>query len=192
MRLCIFSGSNAGRRPAYLEAARELGAGLAKAGIGVVYGGASIGLMGALADAALAEGGEVIGIIPQSLVDKEISHAGLSDLRVVGSMHERKALMGQLSDGFVALPGGLGTLEELFEVWTWAQLGHHKKPCAVLNVEGFYQGLLEFLDHVVAEAFVKQIHRDMLVVASSVDGLLAEMRAYHAPEVTKWIGRAES
>lgn len=189
MQLCIFSGSNAGRRPAYVEAARQLGAGLARAGIGVVYGGSSVGLMGAMANAALAEGGQVIGIIPQSLVDKEMSHTGLSDLRVVGSMHERKAMMSQLSDGFVALPGGLGTFEELFEVWTWAQLGHHQKPCAVLNVEGFYEGLLSFLDRVVDEAFIKKQHRDMLVVASNVDELLATLRDYRPPQVAKWIGR---
>lgn len=192
MRLCIFSGSNSGNRPAYLDAARQLGAGLAKAGIGVVYGGASVGLMGAMANAALEQGGEVIGIIPQSLVDKEISHTGLADLRIVGSMHERKAMMSQLSDGFVALPGGLGTLEELFEVWTWAQLGHHRKPCAVLNVEGFYQGLLSFLDQVVDEAFIKKQHRDMLVVASGVEELLAAIRGYRPPQTTKWIGRGEA
>jgi uncharacterized protein (TIGR00730 family) len=192
MRLCIFSGSNSGNRPAYLDAARQLGAGLAKAGIGVVYGGASVGLMGAMANAALEQGGEVIGIIPQSLVDKEISHTGLADLRIVGSMHERKAMMSQLSDGFVALPGGLGTLEELFEVWTWAQLGHHQKPCAVLNVEGFYQGLLSFLDQVVDEAFIKKQHRDMLVVASGVEELLAAIRDYRPPQTTKWIGRGEA
>lgn len=192
MRLCIFSGSNSGNRPAYLDAACQLGAGLAKAGIGVVYGGASVGLMGAMANAALEQGGEVIGIIPQSLVDKEISHSGLADLRIVGSMHERKAMMSQLSDGFVALPGGLGTLEELFEVWTWAQLGHHQKPCAVLNVEGFYQGLLSFLDRVVDEAFIKKQHRDMLVVASSVSELLAAIRDYRPPQTTKWIGRGEA
>jgi uncharacterized protein (TIGR00730 family) len=192
MRLCIFSGSNSGNRPAYLDAARQLGAGLAKAGIGVVYGGASVGLMGAMANAALEQGGEVIGIIPQSLVDKEISHTGLADLRIVGSMHERKAMMSQLSDGFVALPGGLGTLEELFEVWTWAQLGHHRKPCAVLNVEGFYQGLLSFLDQVVDEAFIKKQHRDMLVVASGVEELLAAIRDYRPPQTTKWIGRGEA
>ncbi|HEU0231496.1 MAG TPA: TIGR00730 family Rossman fold protein [Burkholderiaceae bacterium] len=192
MRLCVFSGSNAGRRPAYQGAARLLGAGLAKAGIGVVYGGSSVGLMGAMADAALAEGGEVIGIIPQSLVDKEMSHTGLSDLRVVGSMHERKAMMSQLSDGFVALPGGLGTFEELFEVWTWAQLGHHQKPCAVLNIEGFYDGLLSFLDRVVDEAFIKKQHRDMLVVASNVDELLTALHKYQPPQVTKWIRSEEA
>ncbi len=138
MRICIFSGSNPGRLPVYKEAATALGTALAKAGIGVVYGGASVGLMGAVADAALASGGEVIGVIPQSLVAKELSHKGLTELHVTASMHERKAMMADLSDGFIALPGGVGTLEELFEIWTWAQLGFHKKGVGVLNIGGFY------------------------------------------------------
>lgn len=190
LRICVFSGSNPGRKPEYVEAARELGKALAQAGIGVVYGGASVGLMGAVADAAMAAGGEVIGIIPKSLVDKEIAHPGLSDLRVVGSMHERKALMGDLSDGFVALPGGLGTLEELFEVWTWAQLGHHAKPCAVYNLGGFYDGLTQWLDHVVQEQFIKPQHRGMLIVESQPASLLKAMREYEVPTgVVKWVER---
>lgn len=187
MRLCIFSGSNAGNKPVYVEAAAQLGRTLAKQGIGVVYGGSSVGLMGAMADAALAEGGEVIGVIPQALVEKEMAHSGLADLRVVESMHQRKALMAELSDGFIALPGGIGTLEELFEVWTWAQLGYHQKPCSLLNIAGFYDGLSAFLDHVAAEAFMKQIHRGMLIMEQDIDKLLAAIQAYRAPQVTKWI-----
>ncbi len=186
-RICVFLGSNAGRRPAYREAAAALGTALAKTGIGLVYGGSSVGLMGVLADAALAAGGEVIGIIPQRLVDKEVAHLGLPDLRIVSSMHERKAQMAELSDAFVALPGGAGTLEELFEVWTWAQLGNHAKPCAVLDVEGYYRRLLDFLDHTVEEGFMRREHRDMLVRAESPGELLGKLAAYRAPTVTKWI-----
>lgn len=187
MRLCIFSGSNVGSKPVYAEAAAQLGSALAKQGIGIVYGGSSAGLMGAMADAALAQGGEVIGVIPRALVEKEMAHSGLADLRVVDSMHQRKAMMAELSDGFIALPGGIGTLEELFEVWTWAQLGYHQKPCSLLNIAGFYDGLSAFLDHVAAEAFMKQVHRGMLIVEQDIDKLLAAIQAYRAPQVTKWI-----
>ncbi|MFT0548429.1 TIGR00730 family Rossman fold protein [Allopusillimonas ginsengisoli] len=187
MRLCLFSGSSPGHQPIYAEAATRLGHVLADADIGLVYGGASVGLMGAAADAAQAHGGEVIGVIPRFLVEKEVAHNGLQDLRIVDSMHQRKALMAELSDGFIALPGGLGTLEELFEVWTWAQLGQHTKPCALLNINGFYDGLSTFLDHVVAEGFLKQVHRDMLIVEEDVATLLAVMHNYQAPPVTKWI-----
>ncbi len=189
MRLCVFSGSSSGRLPEYTAAAEELGRTLAARGIGLVYGGASVGLMGALADTALAAGGEVIGVMPRSLFEREIGHAGLTDLRVVESMHERKALMAELSDGFVALPGGAGTLEELFEVWTWAQLGHHRKPCALYNVEGYYDGLAAFLDHTVDERFVKPVHRRMLIVERDLGPLLAAIDAYEAPLVDKWIKR---
>lgn len=187
MRLCVFCGSSFGSKPIYLEMATRLGKALADQGIGLVYGGAAVGLMGAVADAALANGGEVIGVIPRSLQEKEIAHKGLTDLRVVGSMHERKALMAELSDGFIAMPGGIGTLEELFEVWTWAQLGYHRKPCALLNVDGFYNGLTSFLDNLVEEAFVKSNHRQMLIVEHEVAGLLAAIESYEAPAVTKWI-----
>jgi uncharacterized protein (TIGR00730 family) len=190
-RICVFSGSSPGQHLAYKEAATALGTLLAREGIGLVYGGASVGLMGALADAARAAGGEVIGVIPQSLVDHEIAHTGLDDLRIVGSMHERKALMAELSDAFIALPGGIGTFEELFEVWTWAQLGSHAKPCALLNVLGFYDRLLAFLDHVVAEAFLKPMHRNMLIVEQDAATLLAALRRYQPPAVTKWISREE-
>ncbi|MFT0859053.1 TIGR00730 family Rossman fold protein [Ancylobacter sp. G4_0304] len=186
-RVCVFLGSNSGNRPAYRAAATALGTALARQGLGLVYGGASVGLMGAVADAALSAGGEVIGIIPQRLVDKEVAHPGLSDLRIVQSMHQRKALMAELSDAFVALPGGVGTLEELFEVWTWAQLGGHAKPCALYNVEGYYDQLLGFLDHVVDEAFMKPAHRDMLLVAEEPGALIERLRAYQPPNVTKWI-----
>jgi uncharacterized protein (TIGR00730 family) len=172
-----------------LAAATELGTFLAKRGIGVVYGGAAIGLMGAVADAARAAGGEVIGVIPGALVELEVAHAGLEDLRIVASMHERKALMAELSDGFVALPGGIGTLEELFEVWTWGQLGSHRKPCALFNVAGYYDRLLGFLDFVADEAFLRPIHRNMLLVAETAAGLLDQLENYCAPPETKWIDR---
>jgi len=191
MRLCVFCGASKGNDPAYLEAATELGTALAGAGIELVYGGAAIGLMGAVADAALAAGGVVRGVIPQALVDKEIAHRGLTELKVVGSMHERKAAMADLADGFVALPGGLGTFEELFEVWTWAQLGWHRKPCALLDVNGFYGKLAEFLDDVVARGFVQQMHRDMLVVERTPAALLAAIAAYQPPAQPKLIERSE-
>ncbi len=192
MRICIFCGSNPGRLPIYLEAATALGTALAKAGIGVVYGGASVGLMGAVADSALASGGEVIGVIPQSLVAKELSHKGLTELHVTASMHERKAMMADLSDGFIALPGGVGTLEELFEIWTWAQLGFHKKGVGVLNIGGFYDPLIAFLDHVAGERFMQPQHRGMLLVEDTPEKMIAALKAYEAPVVTKWIDRKET
>lgn len=188
-RLCVSCGSSPGRHPAYLAAAAELGTVLAKRRIGLVYGGASIGLMGAVADAARAAGGEVIGVIPRALVEFEVAHTGLADLRIVASMHERKALMAELSEGLVALPGGIGTLEELFEVWTWGQLGSHRKPCALLNVAGFYDRLLGFLDFVADEAFLRPVHREMLLVAETPDILLEKLQAYRAPPETRWISR---
>jgi len=191
MRLCVFCGSSAGQDPVYMDTARLLGETLARNGIDLVYGGASVGLMGAVADAVLAHGGHVIGVMPQALVDKEIAHRGLSDLRVVGSMHERKALMAELADGFIALPGGLGTFEELFEVWTWAQLGYHKKPCALLNVAGFYDKLASFLDDVVERGFVKPIHRAMLIVENDPAALIDAIRRYEPPKVEKWIKAGE-
>lgn len=188
-RICVFCGSSAGRDPAYRAAAVALGSLLAERSIGLVYGGAAIGLMGAVADAARAAGGEVIGVIPRALVEWEVAHTGLADLRIVASMHERKALMAELSDGFIALPGGIGTLEELFEVWTWAQLGSHNKPCALLNVRGFYDSLLGFLDFVVDAAFLKPVHRSMLLVGDTPQDLLEKIKAYRAPAETRWIGR---
>ncbi|MFM7798672.1 MAG: TIGR00730 family Rossman fold protein [Planctomycetota bacterium] len=191
-RLCVFCGANAGRDPIYREAAQALGSLLAREGIGLVYGGASIGLMGAVADGARAAGGEVIGVIPQALMKREIAHAGLADLRVVGSMHERKAMMAELSDGFIALPGGVGTLEELFEVWTWVHLGLHHKPCALLDVAGFYSGLARFLDHVDGEGFLREGVRDMLVVERDPATLLTAMRAWRAPPLPAQLTRAET
>lgn len=186
-RICVFSGSSPGRLPEYRQAATLLGHELAHAGIGLVYGGASIGLMGTVANAAREAGGEVIGVIPRSLVELEVAHAGLDDLRIVGSMHERKALMAELSDGFVALPGGIGTLEEIFEVWTWGQLGSHAKPCAFLNTRDYYTPLLRFLDHVVEEAFLKPAHRGMVLVETEPAALLRSFRSYEAPSVPKLI-----
>ncbi|MEP6686823.1 MAG: TIGR00730 family Rossman fold protein [Gemmatimonadales bacterium] len=186
-RVCVFCGSSAGRDPAYRDLTEALARTLAGQGIGIVYGGGRVGLMGALADAALGAGGEVIGVMPQALIDREIGHRGLTDLRVVGSMHERKALMAELADGFVALPGGVGTLEELFEVWTWAQLGLHTKPCGVLDADGFYAPLVSFLDHLVETGFVRPAHRAMLVAARSPEELLAAFAAYRAPTVGKWL-----
>jgi uncharacterized protein (TIGR00730 family) len=191
-RLCVFCGSNAGHDPAYRAVAVELGQFLARRGIGIVYGGGRIGLMGAVADAALVAGGEVIGVIPQALMDREIGHAGLTELRVVGSMHERKASMADLVDGFVALPGGIGTLEELFEMWTWAQLGLHRKPCGLIEVTGFFAPLLTFLDRLVMTGFVRPEHRAMLLESSSPENLLARFLAYQPPEIPKWITPAET
>jgi uncharacterized protein (TIGR00730 family) len=184
----VFCGSSRGARPSYLEAARAFGELLADSAIGLVYGGAAVGLMGALADAALARGGEVIGVIPQALVAREVAHPGLSDLRVVQSMHERKALMADLSDAFVALPGGIGTLEELFEVWTWGQLGIHPKPCALLNVDGFYDGLVSFMDHVVEQQFLRAEQRAMLLVESDGRALLERFSRYAPVGVAQWLG----
>jgi uncharacterized protein (TIGR00730 family) len=192
-RLSVFCGSSPGARPAYTQAADEFGRLLAKEGIGLVYGGGKVGLMGRLADAVLAEGGEAIGVLPEALVAREIGHPGLSDLRVVGSMHERKALMADLSDGFVALPGGLGTVEELFEVYTWAQLGLHRKPCALLDVEDYFEGLAGFLAHAVEERFLREDHRAMLILERDPDVLLERLRGFEpAAIVPKWIDREET
>jgi uncharacterized protein (TIGR00730 family) len=189
--LCVFSGSSPGAKPLYREAAAALGTVMAREQVALVYGGASVGLMGAIADAVLAGGGEAIGVIPRALFEREIAHSALTKLHVVGSMHERKALMAELSDGFVALPGGIGTFEEIFEMWTWAQLGSHHKPCALFNVAGFYDQLLSFLDFVVDEAFVKPVHRKMLMVETQPEALLAALQDYRSVAVPKWIGRDE-
>jgi uncharacterized protein (TIGR00730 family) len=192
-RICVFCGSNPGARPAYAEAAAELGRLLVADGVGVVYGGGAVGLMGVLADAVLADDGEIIGVIPQALVDREIGHPGVPDMRVVGSMHERKALMAELSDAFVALPGGLGTLEELFEVYTWAQLGLHRKPCGLLDVEDYYDGIVEFLGHAVEERFLPEQHRAMLMVEREPRALLDRVRGYEPSAVQpKWIDREQT
>lgn len=189
MRLCVFCGSSSGARPEYLEAARSLGGLLAARGIGLVYGGARVGLMGEVADAVLAAGGEVIGVIPKALWEREVAHTALRDLRVVSSMHERKALMADLSDAFVALPGGIGTLEELFEVWTWGQLGIHAKPVALLDTAGYYAPLVAFLDHAVEERFLRPGHRSALLVEREAGTLLDRVAEWTPPPVEgKWIG----
>ena len=185
--VCVFCGSNPGARPEYLSTVDELGRGLAGRGLRVVYGGAAVGAMGALADAAMAAGGEVIGVIPQGLVDAEIAHGGLTELRVVGSMHERKAMMAELADGFIALPGGMGTLEELAEVTTWAQLGLHAKPIGLLDPLGYFDLLLRFLDHAVDERFLRPEHRTLLLRERAVGPLLEAMAAWTPPTVAKWL-----
>jgi uncharacterized protein (TIGR00730 family) len=191
-RVCVFAGSSPGRLDAYADCAAALGRDLAGEGISLVYGGGRVGLMGVLADAVLAQGGEVVGVIPEALLAKEVAHAGLSQLRVVASMHERKATMAELSDAFVALPGGLGTLEELFEVLTWCQLGLHSKPCALLNAGGYYDHLFAFLDHAVSERFVRAEHRHMLLVEATPRRIIERLRAWVPPRVDKWLDRASS
>ena len=190
-RVCVFCGSSSGARRSYREAAAELGRLLAASRIGAVYGGGNVGLMGALADAALAANGDVIGVIPEHLVSKELAHRGV-DLRVVHSMHERKALMADLSDAFVALPGGYGTLEEFCEVLTWSQLGLHAKPCGLLNVDGYYDGLLGLIDHAVAEGFVRPESRHLVIVADDAQQLLARLSSWSGPGLEQWIGRDET
>lgn len=186
-RLCAFCGSNPGSNPDYLIAAKALGALLLEEKMGLVYGGASVGLMGALADIVLAGGGEVIGVIPQHLVSKEVAHRGLSDLRVVNSMHERKALMAELSDGFMALPGGFGTLEEFCEVLTWSQLGLHQKPTGLLNVAGFYNPLLAWMDSAVSEGFVRIGHRETVLSSEDPGELLKRMKEHKPQVIGKWL-----
>ena len=189
--VCVFCGSNFGRSDSYAAAAAQMGAALARRKLRLVYGGAKVGLMGALADAALAAGGAVTGVIPGALVEREIAHAGLTELRTVTSMHERKALMADLSDGFIALPGGAGTLEELFEIWTWGQLGHHRKPVGILNVDGFFDPLVAFLDRQAGELFMREEHRAMLMIGTDADAMLDRFASYAPPAVSKWISRHE-
>ncbi|MDB6029513.1 MAG: yvdD [Verrucomicrobiales bacterium] len=191
-RLCVFCGSSKGSRAVYAEAAEELGTLLARRGIELVYGGGCVGLMGIVADATLRAGGHVIGVIPQSLVIKEVVHEGLPDLRVVKSMHERKALMADLSDAFIALPGGFGTYEEFCEVLTWAQLGLHKKPFGLLNVAGFYDPLLALFDHAVAEEFIRPGHRELVLVDANAEMLLQRLETFRPPATSKWIHRDET
>lgn len=188
-RICIFSGSRLGARAEYAHAARDLGGRIAAVGMGLVYGGASVGLMRDAADAALAAGGEVIGVIPRALVDREVAHAGLSELRVVSTMHERKAMMSELSDGFIALPGGFGTLDELFEIVTWAQLGLHAKPVGLLDVAGFWAPLMRLVEHTVQEGFVPEDQVALLLCERDAGALLARMSAWKPPMLgPKWIG----
>ena len=185
-RICVFSGSSSGSRPEYAAAAVSLGSLLADRKIGLVYGGSRVGLMGLLADSALASGGEVTGVMPRSLVAREIAHAGLTDLRIVDSMHQRKALMADLSDAFIALPGGFGTLDEFCEILTWTQLGLQRGPCGLLNVEGYYDLLLQMFDHAVREQFVKPAHRDMVIAEGHPEPLLSRLLEAETPVVDKW------
>ena len=186
-RFCVFCGSSSGARESYAIAATSLARHLAANGIAIVYGGGKVGLMGKLADAALEAGGEVIGVMPRSLVEKEVSHSGLSDLRVVGSMHERKAQMAELSDAFIALPGGYGTFEEFCEVLTWTQLGLQRKPCGILNTEGYYDQLLALFDHAMDEHFLKPVHRRIVLSDSRPESLVRRLLECEPPLVDKWI-----
>ena len=190
--ICIYCGSSPGKRKTYASAAIALAQALVKHNIRLVYGGASVGIMGIVADEVLRLGGKVIGVIPKALAHKEIAHDKLTELHVTQSMHQRKMKMAELADGFIALPGGIGTLEELFEIWTWAQLGFHDKPCGLLNVEGYYDALIQFLDHCAAEQFVKPHHRDILIVEQDPDALLDRYFAYQAPAVKHWLDKNET
>ena len=185
--ICVYCGSNAGSRPAYAERAAALGERIAREGLALVYGGGNVGLMGLAADAALAAGGEVIGVIPQQLADWEVAHRGLTELQVVGSMHERKSRMFELSDAFVALPGGFGTLDEMFEMLTWRQLGIGDKPCAFLDVEGFYTPLMGMIDRMVEERFLHPEQRNDLWHGDDLDAMVAWMRAYTPAQADKWM-----
>lgn len=186
-RITVYCGSCMGSRPAYRLAAEELGRTLAARGIGLVYGGGNVGLMGALADAALREGGEVIGVIPRFLEQKEVAHRKVKQLMIVDTMHQRKTIMAELADGFIAMPGGLGTLEEWFEMMTWAQLGQHHKPCALLNVEGYYDPLMAALVHGCQERFIKREYFDMVICDRGIPALLEKMEEYIAPKLEKWL-----
>ena len=190
-RICVFCGSNVGSNPAYRQTAESLGLLLAHRNIELVYGGGDIGLMGALADSVLAAGGRAIGVIPESLMQKEVGHAGLTELRIVKSMHERKALMSDLSDGFIAMPGGFGTFEEFCEVVTWSQLGIQSKPCGLLNVEGYYDPLLELFDHAVREGFLRDENRGLVLEDRDAKRLLAKMAAFVPAAEDKWIWKVE-
>ncbi|XOV87707.1 MAG: TIGR00730 family Rossman fold protein [Pseudomonadota bacterium] len=187
MNICVFAGSSSGRRPVFREAAAALGQEIASRGLGLVYGGASVGLMGAVADAALAAGGAVTGVLPRTLAEVEITHNGLTELLIVESMHERKAIMADLSAAFIALPGGIGTLEEAFEVWTWSQLGIHSKPIGLLNVDGFYDRLTGFLDQLVEDQFVRDVHRRIMHMDAEPARLLDLLQHAEVPRSRKWI-----
>lgn len=190
--ICVYCGSSPGRIDAYGVAAHALAESLVNRNIRLVYGGAGIGIMGILADRVLQLGGEAIGVIPEALAHKEVAHGNLTELYVTHSMHERKTLMAELADGFIALPGGIGTLEELFEIWTWAQLGFHDKPCGLLNVAGYYDALLQFLDHTLAEQFVNPQHHAILTVEHDPDTLLDRFENYCPPQIKQWVGKDET
>ncbi|WP_129715666.1 TIGR00730 family Rossman fold protein [Pedobacter sp. SYP-B3415] len=191
MNICVFCGSSFGTEPVFADAARELGRTLADRGMGIVYGGPNVGLMGAVADGGLEQGGTVIGVLPVFLQAKEIAHPGLTDLVLVDTMHERKTRMSDLSDAVVALPGGFGTLEELFEMLTWGQLGLHQKPVALLNVAGFFDPLVRFIDQMVISGFLKPVYRDLLIVSPEIPSLIDALQHYEPPVIQKWIGRDE-
>jgi uncharacterized protein (TIGR00730 family) len=190
--VCVFCGSSQGLDPAYTEAVRSLGRTLAEANIRLVFGGGHVGLMGVVSNAAIEAGGEAIGVIPKFLVERELAHTGLTDLRIVGSMHERKAMMSDLSEGFITLPGGTGTLEEFFEILTWAQLGEHEKPCGLLNVAGYYDPLLTVFDQMVNRGFLSEPNRDLVLVESEPERLLQRLESYQPPKTAKWIDRSET
>lgn len=190
--ICVYCGSSSGRLEVYSTAALLLAESLVKRNIKLVYGGASVGIMGMVANQVLKLGGQVIGVIPKALAHKEIAHQHLTELHITPSMHDRKMLMAELSDGFIALPGGIGTLEELFEIWTWAQLGFHNKPCGLLNVAGYYDSLIQFLDHVLAEQFVKPQHRELLMVEQHPDALLERYINYRPPVIKSWVSKEET
>lgn len=188
MRICVYLGSSPGNSPVYREAAEQVGTLLAERGIGLVYGGGTVGLMGVIADTVCAAGGEVIGVIPEALRAREHDHPGITQLHVVKTMHERKAMMAKFADGFLCLPGGIGTLEEIFEAWCWSQLGYHEKPCGLLNVNGFYTPMSTFIDSVVAEGFLQPRHRAMLLIDDDPDILLDRMAQYLPPQTEHWLG----
>lgn len=188
-RLAVYCGSSPGADPAYAAAARALGAEMAARGIGLVFGGGHVGLMGAIADAVLEAGGEVIGVIPEALRDKELAHQGCTELHVVSTMHERKSLMADFAKGFIAMPGGFGTFDEMFEMLTWGQLGYHTRPCGFLNVAGYYDALFAFLDSCVEAKFVTRAHREMIITATGPGELLDGMAAFQPPDQAKWLDR---
>lgn len=189
--ICVYCGSSPGRQPIYADAADSLAAALVKRNLRLIYGGAGIGIMGRLADQVLQLGGEVIGVIPKALAHKEIAHANLTELHITQSMHERKMLMAELADGFIALPGGIGTLEELFEIWTWAQLGFHHKPCGLLNIASYYDALIQFLANMQQEQFVKPQQHDLLMIETDADRLLQRYERYQSPVAKQWLSQQD-
>jgi uncharacterized protein (TIGR00730 family) len=188
-RICVFCGSNPGANPVYMETAARVGEFLAAENVELVYGGGRVGLMGKIADTVLARGGKVIGIIPEDLAIKEVAHQGLTELYVVNSMHERKAMMADFADGFIALPGGFGTFEEFCEIITWAQLGIHQKPCALLNVNGFYDHLIAMFDFSTNENFIREDHRRLVLIESEIEKLYEQMKNYRPPKIEKWLDK---
>jgi uncharacterized protein (TIGR00730 family) len=189
--ICVFCGSYSGNHPIYLETTQAIGKGIAQSGYTLVYGGGKVGLMGAVADAALAAGGAVVGVMPKALVDKELAHTGLTELHVVDSMHTRKAMMAERADAFITLPGGFGTLDELFEIITWLQLGFHRKPIALLNMEGYFDPIIELIEHMAGAGFIKPEHRQVVMVSPSPEDLLSRLPSYEAPNVVKWIHKED-